>query len=188
MDLRACRDNELLSQIKAYVQSERDVLVKILHHLREIERRRLFCDLGYRSLFDYAVSELRYSEGQASRRIQAMRLIKDIPEVEAKIATGELSLSNVHQASKIKSPHVFMRLEKCSPSWRRNSGLWRNQTIFLKYSLHGFLVDRNSKQTKLLGYSQSSPRPILAFHIENQVYEVLSNRRSTFTLRQPDVP
>lgn len=98
MKLNHLKDAQLLSELKAMVQSERDLLVKILHHLREIERRRLFCDLGYRSLFEYAVTELKYSEGQASRRISAMRLLKDLPEIETKIATGALSLSNVQQA------------------------------------------------------------------------------------------
>ena len=97
-NLYQLKDTELLTQIKSLVQSERDLLVKILHHLREIERRRLFSDLGYKSLFDYAIGELKYSEGQAGRRIQAMRLLKDLPELETKIATGALSLSNVQQA------------------------------------------------------------------------------------------
>lgn len=98
MQFTKLRDSELLAQIKTFVQSERELLVKILHHLREIERRRLFSDLGYGSLFDYVVGELKYSEGQATRRIQTMRLLKDLPQVENKIATGALSLSNVQQA------------------------------------------------------------------------------------------
>lgn len=98
MNLFQINDTDLLIQIKSFVQSERDLIVKILHHLREIERRRLFSDLGYKSLFDYAVGELKYSEGQAGRRIQAMRLLKELPELETKIATGVLSLSNLQQA------------------------------------------------------------------------------------------
>lgn len=98
MNLNQLKDAELLTQIKTFVQSERDLLVKILHHLREIERRKLFSDLGYKNLFDYALGELKYSEGQANRRIQAMRLLKDLPELETKIASGVLSLSNVQQA------------------------------------------------------------------------------------------
>lgn len=103
MQLHKLKDSELLSQIKTYVQSERELLVKILHHLREIERRRLFSDLGYSSLFEYAVGELNYSEGQAIRRIQSMRLLKELPSIEPKIATGALSLSNIQKA------HVFFR-------------------------------------------------------------------------------
>jgi hypothetical protein len=98
MNLCHLKDAVLLSQTKDLVQTERDVLLKILQHLREIERRRLFSDLGYRSLFDYAVGELKYSEGQASRRIQAMRLLKELPQVEEKIAKGSLKLSNMQQA------------------------------------------------------------------------------------------
>ena len=98
MDLQNLKDQELLSQIKQLVQNERQVLTKILHHLREVERRKLFSDLGYRSLFEYAIKELHYSEGQAGRRIQAMRLIRELPEVEKKIESGELSLSNISLA------------------------------------------------------------------------------------------
>ena len=104
MNLNHLKDKDLLTQMRQLIQSERDLLVSILHHLREIERRRLFADLGYSSLFEYAVGELKYSEGQAGRRIAAMRLLKDLPAVaaariETKITTGELSLSNVQQAS-----------------------------------------------------------------------------------------
>ncbi len=98
MSLKKIRDRELLSQIKMWVQNERQLLVQILRHLQEIERRLLFSELGYSSLFAYAVNELRYSEGQAGRRIQAMRLLKEIPEVETKIGSGELSLTNLSQA------------------------------------------------------------------------------------------
>jgi hypothetical protein len=111
MTLAKLKDSDLLAQIKTYVQSERDVLVKILDHLREIERRRLFSDLGYSSLFDYAVKELKYSEGQAVRRIQAMRLLKELPQLEPKIVSGVLSLSNVQQA------HSFFRnIESTEPN------------------------------------------------------------------------
>jgi hypothetical protein len=73
--------------------------LRVLHHLREIERRRLFSDLKYGSLFEYAVKELGYSESSATRRIQSARLIKDIPEIEKKIEQGKLSLTNVALAA-----------------------------------------------------------------------------------------
>ena len=103
MNLNHVKDKDLLTQMRHLIQSERDLLVSILHHMREIERRRLFTDLGHSSLFDYSVGELRYSEGQAGRRIAAMRLLKDLPadaaaRIEKKITTGALSLSNVQQA------------------------------------------------------------------------------------------
>jgi hypothetical protein len=101
MNLKFLNDSDLLTNTKNISQRERDCLVEILHHLREIERRRLFSDLGFKSLFEYAVRELKYSEGQASRRITAMRLIKEIPEVEEKVASGALSLSNAQKAQSL---------------------------------------------------------------------------------------
>jgi hypothetical protein len=101
MNLRILKDKELLEQTKNVAQSEREILTKMLHHLREINRRKLFSDLGYQSLFEYAVKELKYSEGQAGRRIQAMRLIHEIPEVEEKIESGNLNLINVSQVQSL---------------------------------------------------------------------------------------
>lgn len=98
MNLKNLSDQSLLSQTKVLVQKERELLVEILHHLREVERRRLFCDLKYGSLFDYAVKELGYSEAQAGRRIQAMRLLRELPELHEKIEKGSLNLTHLSQA------------------------------------------------------------------------------------------
>jgi hypothetical protein len=95
MNLTKVSDAVLLLQTKALATQEREIITKVLHHLREIESRRLYSDLKYQSLFDYAVHELKYSEGQASRRIQAMRLMVAIPEIETKLASGELTVSYV---------------------------------------------------------------------------------------------
>jgi len=98
MKLNHLTDQVLLANTEALARTERETLTKILHHLREIERRRLYSDQGCASLFEYAVKRLHYSEGQAGRRIQAMRLIKEFPEIEQKIQSGALSLSNISQA------------------------------------------------------------------------------------------
>ena len=98
VNLKVISDQDLLSRTQELVQTERDVLTKVLQHLREINRRRLYSDLGCQSLFEYAVRILKYSEGQAGRRIQAMKLLNEIPELEAKINSGALSLTNISQA------------------------------------------------------------------------------------------
>ena len=98
MNLSQLKDREILLQLKILVQNERELLTSILHHLREVERRRLFSDLKYSSLFEYAMKELKYSEAQAVRRIGAMRLLKELPQVEEKIQDGSLNLSNLCQA------------------------------------------------------------------------------------------
>lgn len=98
MNLKNLNDKILLQETLRLVRSERRITTEILHHLKEIERRRLFSDLGYKSMMDYAVKELRYSHSAAKRRIDAARLIKKIPEIEKKITEGTLTLSNINQA------------------------------------------------------------------------------------------
>jgi 5-methylcytosine-specific restriction endonuclease McrA len=95
MSPKLMNDEGLLSKTDALVREERELLTSILHHLREIERRRLFSALGYKSLFEMTVQRFGYSEDQAYRRLAAMRLLKELPEVEEKISSGEITLTHI---------------------------------------------------------------------------------------------
>lgn len=95
--LKKKSDPCLIHDLKKLVARERQILTQILNHLREVETRRLFLKRGYSSLFAWMRAELGYSEASAQRRIAAMRLIKELPEVEADIKQGEMSLSVVSQ-------------------------------------------------------------------------------------------
>ena len=101
MNLHKISDRDLLDVTKKLSGEERVLLIKILHHLREIDRRKLYSDLGYKSLFEYAVTELKYSEDQAWRRINAMRVLKDLPQFEEKVSEGLLTLSNINMATNL---------------------------------------------------------------------------------------
>ncbi len=95
MNFTKVKDQELISHTIQIAKKERELLVEVLDCLREIERRRLFSSLGYSSLFDFCVYKLSYSEAQAVRRIQAMRFIRTVPEVEPMIENGALTLTTV---------------------------------------------------------------------------------------------
>ncbi len=99
-------NSELLSQIKVLVVEERRALTLVLDQLAEVGRRRLYAELGYSSLYDYAVRELGYSEAAAFRRVASVRLMVEVPDVREKIETGSLSLSVAAQAE------TFFRKEK----------------------------------------------------------------------------
>ena len=101
MDLRNYSDKELLTQTKNLIIKEQKLLCVILSHLEEIERRKLYCDLGYTSLFDYSLKELKYTQQQAWRRINAMRLLKTLPELKKSVDEGSLTLSSINLASSL---------------------------------------------------------------------------------------
>lgn len=94
-------DQALLQQTLFLVKKETELLSEILLHLREVHRRRLYCDQGFGSLFQYCVKQLGYSEDQAYRRINALKLVKEMPEIQEQIASGELSLSTLSVAQSL---------------------------------------------------------------------------------------
>lgn len=63
------------------------------------------------------MKECGFSEDQAARRISVMRLLKELPEIEDKISSGELSLSNLNQAQSLfqaekKFENLYSREQK----------------------------------------------------------------------------
>jgi len=105
-NLNKLSDDELVENTKALCADERELTMNILWHLKEMDVRRLFARRGYSSLWEYCTRELKYSDGAAYRRVAAMRLLKELPQVEQKIADGSLSLTN---AATLQS---FLRAEK----------------------------------------------------------------------------
>ena len=98
MNLKNLSNQELVHETKQAVVEERKITLKVLHLLRELQERKAYLDLGYSSLFDFAVQGLGYSESAAQRRISSMRALCEIPELEEKVKEGRLSLSTISQA------------------------------------------------------------------------------------------
>jgi hypothetical protein len=98
MNAKNLNDQLLVQKAEGLVKEEREVLTNLLHYFREIERRRLYCDYQYSSLHKMLVGHFGYSDDEAYRRTSAMRLLKELPEVEEKINNGELSLSHLSLA------------------------------------------------------------------------------------------
>lgn len=96
--LRQMTDHQLLYAVQSITVKERQLSIQILHHLREVDRRKLYCAQGYPSLFEFCTKALGYSEGAAQRRISSMRLLKTFPELEEKIAGGQLNISQLASA------------------------------------------------------------------------------------------
>jgi len=99
MKLSHLTDQALFFDTKSLVTHERNMVLKLLYHLKEIDRRKLYSDYKCSSLFDFCVRELGYSEASAQRRIVAARMLQDIPEMGSKIASGKLTLTNISQVN-----------------------------------------------------------------------------------------
>jgi hypothetical protein len=81
------------------VTKEREILAQVISHLDEIDRRKLFSDLKYSSIYQYCMKELGHTEDQAYRRVSALRLSRKGPLVKDKIEEGTLPLTNANLLS-----------------------------------------------------------------------------------------
>lgn len=101
MNLKTLSDDALHAGNLRNAKEEREGLTRILHWLRETERRRLFSKYKCKSLFEYAVKFMRYSNDQADRRTKAMRVLRDVPDIEGNINSGALNLTNLALAQRL---------------------------------------------------------------------------------------
>jgi hypothetical protein len=80
---------------KKLVKSERTATHEVLLMIQSFDITKEFRALGYSSLFDYLTLGHGYSAGAAHRRISSARLMKEVPQIEESLITGELSLTQV---------------------------------------------------------------------------------------------
>jgi hypothetical protein len=88
---------DLLARLKhAGLESNRLLAERILL-LIEVDERRMHLEEAHPSLFAFCLKELRMSEGEAYRRINAAKLVKRIPRLLRYIERGEIHLSALVQ-------------------------------------------------------------------------------------------
>jgi DNA-binding TFAR19-related protein (PDSD5 family) len=156
MKLNHLTDNCLLNDTFDLSQREREIMTKVLWHLREIDRRKLFVEKGCGSLFEYCVKILKYSEAQASRRVTASRLLQEVPEVAQKIEDGLLKLSQLNQLKYFFKDENITRKEDKTKILEKIEGRTTKDTERILHELkkektprNVFLVVREDTKEKL---------------------------------------
>ena len=102
----------IFTTTKKLVSQERKYTTLILKNLVEIEKKKLYCDLGYPSLYKYLIKELKYSEGESNIRINAVRLMVRSKKVEKKIQEGNISLTNAALANQTLNQNPNLDINK----------------------------------------------------------------------------
>lgn len=88
-------DGVLLRTLAAVVTQDRSTTAEMLALIAEVDRRGLFRDEGYSSMYRYCVGKLHMSEDVACKRILTARVARRFPAILAAIAEGRLTVSNV---------------------------------------------------------------------------------------------
>src|SRR5512138_3182115 len=92
------------NRLAGLLAREHAALGEFLVELADFDRKRLWLDLGYASLFDFLHRELGLSKASASFRKKAAELIQTFPEVLEPIRDGRLCLSSVFEVAKVLTP------------------------------------------------------------------------------------
>lgn len=100
--LKNLGDAQLMDRLKTLVKKEYGNLVQILVHIGEVDRRRLYATKAYRSLFEFCLEELHFSESQAYLRINAARKAQKYPAILSMVEAGEIHLTAIAKLS----PHL----------------------------------------------------------------------------------
>lgn len=118
MSLRSLSDTAILSRIHKLTRCERGVTLRVLQHLNEIERRKLYLKLGYASMFVYCTKGLGYSESAAVRRIRSARCALRHPEVYGLLKRNDVNLTTLSLVLRVLRPgnkdRLFARIRGCS--------------------------------------------------------------------------
>ncbi len=94
-DIAELTNEELIRRTEDLAADLRTKTCELIDSLMEIDRRRLYRDLNFVSLFEYCVRGLRMSEGAAYRRIRAARAIKIYPPAGPLLREGKLTLESL---------------------------------------------------------------------------------------------
>jgi len=182
MDLSQLSDQQLMQNTKALVHEESSVLVKILRHIKEIDRRRLYSDFKLPGLLELVQSELGYSRDQAFRRIQAMRMMRESPVVEKKLEVIEkVSGKSTREAQRIvlsmcsTPPKLNEKIKMIAPDLYELTANIDEETVQLLEKLKGALEHShpnisNGELIKWLATQKEVAAPRPKYQVRRQIW------------------
>ena len=86
---------ELTSRLYSLRVAERQLLVEFLAYLGELDARKVFLELGFKSTFAFCTDHLGLTRSSAYRRMIAARLMVRFPVVAEYLADGRLGLTTL---------------------------------------------------------------------------------------------
>jgi hypothetical protein len=101
-DMNDARD--FTNRLADLLGREHSALAEFLWALSDFDRRRLWLELGYRSLFEFLHRELALSKSAAHFRKVAAELVGRFPEIVEPLRDGRLCITSVVELAKVISP------------------------------------------------------------------------------------
>lgn len=172
-------DREIERGFELKVLEERRVTVEAIELLVKIDQRDIHLARGYSSLFKFLTEKFEYSEGAANRRIAAAKILREFPEVGAKLRDGRLNLTILALA------HTFI---KKAPREKKREALKAIERISkvkaeqVLYSLFPEMAERKKETIKV----NSEKTFILSTEIPDEVMERFQQVRDSLSNTLPN--
>jgi hypothetical protein len=181
MSLKHLSDRELIMSTKSALRDLRQTEVHLLRHFAEIAARRLWTDAG--SLYKFLAQTFELTDDQIYPRLQAMRLIHALPELEVKVETGQLTVTNA-----LKAQQVFAAESKT-----------RQIPIAEKREVIALLENTSTREAdRILAtrYPQSKSMPekikpvaenqnLIQFYVDDETLNQIENLKARFSHQMP---
>lgn len=94
-ELSSLTDSDLVAKVITLVSSDCALAADLLHHLGEVDARRLYADAGFSSMFAWCTAKLGMCESSAGRRIAAARAARQFPIILELVSTGRIHVTGV---------------------------------------------------------------------------------------------
>ncbi len=110
--LATLSNHEIIRKGDRAVRNEHALLVSILECLNEIERRSLYLEEGYSSLFAFCTFRWRYSPSKAGRFIAAARCISKFPAARGLLVDRKITVCGLAKIARLLaegSPEEILR-------------------------------------------------------------------------------
>lgn len=183
--LKTLSSEALILETEKAVKNERHSTAVVVKHFQEIYDRKLHLKRGYPSLFEMATKHFGYCAGAAQRRINSMRLVNDLPEIESKIVSGELSLTTASTlqsffTSEAKNKNAYPKQDKLKlVTWCLNK-----PKIEVDRELAILSPGREKRES--LTYT-SEDRLRISFSISEELHQKLSHLKNLWSHANPSL-
>jgi 5-methylcytosine-specific restriction endonuclease McrA len=99
---RKLRDEALLVEVRQAVARERTATSVVVAGIAELSARRLYVSLGYHSLTEFCMEDLKLSRKEAQSRVRAAHTIQTFPAARDFLGDGTVTLTNLY----LLAPHL----------------------------------------------------------------------------------
>lgn len=181
MQLKHLTDQELITSTERALVAMREGEVNVLRHFNEIEERRLWVEAG--SLYKFIERTFALTADQIYPRLQAMRLMRAIPEVEIKLEQGELTVTNAlkaHQAFQTESKQRVVPLSEkreVLKSLENSSAKDADKRLAQKYP--------NSKKSVEKVKPVAPNQNLIQFYVDDETLKEIEDMKARFSHQMP---